>query len=77
MRSLTGHLHVFVKDVGLTEEEWGTAIELLTRTGHITDDKRQDLSGYFRRLARPAASARQPRPRRPHLTLTTRCLAHG
>ena len=43
MCSLTGHLHAFVKDVGLTEEEWGTAIELLTRTGHITDNKRQEF----------------------------------
>jgi hydroxyquinol 1,2-dioxygenase len=43
MRSLTGHLHAFVKDVELTEEEWATAIELLTRTGHITDEKRQEF----------------------------------
>jgi hypothetical protein len=26
MRSLTAHLHAFVKDVGLTEEEWRTCI---------------------------------------------------
>jgi hydroxyquinol 1,2-dioxygenase len=43
MQSLTTHLHGFVKDVGLTEEEWRTAVEVLTATGHITDDKRQEF----------------------------------
>jgi catechol 1,2-dioxygenase len=43
MRSLTSHLHAFVKDVELTEAEWGAAIELLTRSGHITDEKRQEF----------------------------------
>jgi hydroxyquinol 1,2-dioxygenase len=43
MRSLTGHLHAFVQDVELTEAEWRTAIELLTRTGHITDETRQEF----------------------------------
>ena len=42
MRSLTAHLHAFVKDVGLTEEEWRAAIEVLTATGHITSGKRQE-----------------------------------
>jgi len=36
MRSLTTHLHAFVKEVGLTEEEWREAIGVLTDTGHIT-----------------------------------------
>jgi hydroxyquinol 1,2-dioxygenase len=43
MQSLVSHLHAFVKDVELTEEEWFQAIDFLTRTGHITDDKRQEF----------------------------------
>lgn len=43
MRSLVTHLHAFVRDVRLTEEEWNTAIEFLTAVGHITDDKRQEF----------------------------------
>jgi hydroxyquinol 1,2-dioxygenase len=42
MRSLTTHLHAFVKDVALTEEEWRAAIGILTATGHITSGKRQE-----------------------------------
>ena len=42
MRSLTTHLHAFVKDIALTEEEWRTAIDVLTATGHITTGKRQE-----------------------------------
>jgi hydroxyquinol 1,2-dioxygenase len=42
MRSLTTHLHAFVKDTGLTEEEWRAAIGVLTATGHITTGKRQE-----------------------------------
>src|ERR1700676_873855 len=43
MQSLVRHLHAFVKDVELTEEEWFKGIDYLTRTGHITDDKRQEF----------------------------------
>lgn len=43
MQSLTTHLHDFIRDVRLTEEEWNTAIEFLTAVGHITDDKRQEF----------------------------------
>lgn len=43
MQSLTKHLHAFIRDVRLTEEEWNTAIEFLTAVGHITDDKRQEF----------------------------------
>lgn len=43
MQSLVKHLHAFIKDVHLTEEEWFKAIDYLTRTGHITDDKRQEF----------------------------------
>ncbi len=42
MRALAGHLHAFVKEVKLTEEEWRAAIGVLTATGHITDDRRQE-----------------------------------
>lgn len=43
MLSLVRHMHAFIKDVGLTEEEWFKGIDFLTRTGHITDDKRQEF----------------------------------
>ena len=43
MQSLTVHLHDFIRDVRLTEEEWNYAIDFLTRVGHITDDKRQEF----------------------------------
>jgi protocatechuate 3,4-dioxygenase beta subunit len=41
--SLVRHLHAFVKDVELTEEEWGAAITFLTRTGQMSDDVRQEF----------------------------------
>lgn len=43
MVSLTRHLHAFIRDVRLTDEEWAAAIEFLTRAGHITDDVRQEF----------------------------------
>lgn len=43
MQSLVAHLHAFVRDVRLTEEEWDTAIEFITAVGHITDDRRQEF----------------------------------
>ena len=43
MESLTRHLHAFIRDVRLTEQEWNKAIEFLTDVGHITDDKRQEF----------------------------------
>jgi protocatechuate 3,4-dioxygenase beta subunit len=43
MTSLVKHLHAFVKEVELTEEEWGFAIDFLTRTGHMSDDVRQEF----------------------------------
>lgn len=42
-QSLVRHLHSFIREVGLTEQEWEKGIEFLTRTGHITDDKRQEF----------------------------------
>jgi hydroxyquinol 1,2-dioxygenase len=41
--SLVRHLHAFAADVQLTEAEWFAGIDFLTRTGHITDDKRQEF----------------------------------
>jgi hydroxyquinol 1,2-dioxygenase len=43
MTSLVRHLHAFASEVELTEEEWFAGIDFLTRTGHITDDKRQEF----------------------------------
>lgn len=43
MVSLTRHLHAFIRDVRLTEDEWAAAIEFLTKAGHITDDVRQEF----------------------------------
>ncbi|HWT23275.1 MAG TPA: intradiol ring-cleavage dioxygenase [Solirubrobacteraceae bacterium] len=41
--SLVRHLHAFASEVGLTEEEWFQGIDFLTRTGHITDERRQEF----------------------------------
>lgn len=41
--ALVRHLHDFVTDVGLTEEEWFKAVDFLTRTGQISNDKRQEF----------------------------------
>lgn len=43
MQALARHLHAFIRDVRLTEQEWTAAIEFLTAVGHITDDKRQEF----------------------------------
>ena len=43
LTSLVRHLHAFVKDVELTEEEWGAAIDFLTRTGQMCNDVRQEF----------------------------------
>lgn len=43
MRALVRHLHAFIKDVELTQEEWAAAIEFLTRTGHMCDTTRQEF----------------------------------
>ncbi|KJK45104.1 hydroxyquinol 1,2-dioxygenase [Lentzea aerocolonigenes] len=43
LQALTKHLHAFIREVRLTEQEWAKAIEFLTATGHITDDKRQEF----------------------------------
>ncbi len=41
--ALVRHLHAFVREVRLTEAEWSAAVDFLTATGRITDDKRQEF----------------------------------
>jgi hydroxyquinol 1,2-dioxygenase len=43
LESLTRHLHAFLRETRLTEEEWRAGIEFLTAAGHITDDRRQEF----------------------------------
>jgi protocatechuate 3,4-dioxygenase beta subunit len=43
MESLVKHLHAFVKDVELTEQEWFAGIQFLTATGHKCTDMRQEF----------------------------------
>ncbi len=43
MESLVRHLHACIRELRLTEAEWATAIDFLTRVGHITDDRRQEF----------------------------------
>jgi hydroxyquinol 1,2-dioxygenase len=43
MQALVRHLHGFASEVGLTQEEWVSAIRVLTATGHITDERRQEF----------------------------------
>jgi protocatechuate 3,4-dioxygenase beta subunit len=42
LQALVRHSHALVQEVGLTPDEWQRAIEILTATGHITDDRRQE-----------------------------------
>jgi hydroxyquinol 1,2-dioxygenase len=43
MQSLTRHLHAFLREVRLTEDEWQRGIGFLTAAGHITDERRQEF----------------------------------
>ncbi len=43
MQSLVRHLHAFATKVELTEEEWREMIAVLTATGEITDERRQEF----------------------------------
>lgn len=43
LQSLTRHLHEFVREVRLSEREWGDAIAFLTAAGHITNESRQEF----------------------------------
>ncbi|HTJ69544.1 MAG TPA: dioxygenase, partial [Actinospica sp.] len=43
MQALVRHLHAFLREVRLTEDEWLTAIRFLTAAGEITDSRRQEF----------------------------------
>src|SRR5512142_1144623 len=43
MTSLVKHLHAFVREVELTEDEWFEGIRFLTATGQKCDEKRQEF----------------------------------
>jgi len=43
MSALVRHLHAFAREVNLTEDEYFTAIDFLTRTGQISSDTRQEF----------------------------------
>lgn len=43
MSSLVQHLHAFIKDVGLTQEEWEYGIGFLTQTGQMCSGERQEF----------------------------------
>jgi hydroxyquinol 1,2-dioxygenase len=43
MQSMITHLHAFVRDIEPTEQEWMAAIDWLTRTGKLSNDKRQEF----------------------------------
>lgn len=43
MTALVRHLHDFAREVRLTEAEWIAAMHWLTRTGQISDEKREEF----------------------------------
>jgi hydroxyquinol 1,2-dioxygenase len=43
VEALTRHLHAFLRETRMTEEEWKRAIDFLTAVGHSTDDRRQEF----------------------------------
>jgi catechol 1,2-dioxygenase len=43
VQALARHLHAFCQEVGLTLDEWEQAIAILTATGAITDERRQEF----------------------------------
>jgi catechol 1,2-dioxygenase len=43
LRSLVGHLHGFIAETQLTEDEWRAGIEFLTMAGQICDEHRQEF----------------------------------
>ncbi|WP_320774576.1 dioxygenase [Streptomyces sp. CRN 30] len=43
LTSLVRHTHAFVKEVGLTPEEWAAGVDFLTRTGQKCDAVRQEF----------------------------------
>jgi hydroxyquinol 1,2-dioxygenase len=43
VEALTRHVHGFLRETRLTEDEWKRTIDFLTAVGHITDDRRQEF----------------------------------
>jgi hydroxyquinol 1,2-dioxygenase len=43
LASLVRHLHAFLRETRLSEEEWRAGIDFLTAAGHITDERRQEF----------------------------------
>lgn len=43
LQALVRHLHAFLREVRLTEEEWAAGIRFLTEAGDITTDVRQEF----------------------------------
>jgi hydroxyquinol 1,2-dioxygenase len=43
LQGIVQHLHAFVREFRPTEAEWAAAIEFLTRTGHMCDERRQEF----------------------------------
>ena len=43
LQGLVRHLHDYASEVALTREEWELGIRVLTETGRITDDRRQEF----------------------------------
>jgi hydroxyquinol 1,2-dioxygenase len=43
VEALTRHVHAFLRETRLTEEEWRRAIAFLTDVGHLTDERRQEF----------------------------------
>src|SRR3954468_1056485 len=43
LTALVRHLHAFAREVRLAEAEWMAAIQWLTRTGQISDEKREEF----------------------------------
>jgi len=43
MTALVRHLHAFAREVRLTEAEWMAAIQWLTRTGQVSNEKREEF----------------------------------
>lgn len=43
MACLVKHLHAFAKEIQLTQEEWETGVDFLTKTGQICSQERQEF----------------------------------
>jgi len=43
MSSLVSHIHAFMREVELTQEEWALGIQFLTSSGQMCDEKRQEF----------------------------------